>query len=105
MHRLEANEAQPWQPEGLPSSQQGHIQCTLHKKKSLPPITWGNFYRGINMISTLALTIVPIRLTPILAIYGAFTTPLYCSTLAWSILYYYFTGLGITSSYHCLWAH
>ncbi|KAI9606854.1 hypothetical protein H4Q26_006394 [Puccinia striiformis f. sp. tritici PST-130] len=43
--------------------------------------------------------------SPVLAIYGAITTPLYRSTLAWSIIYYYFTGLGITAGYHRLWAH
>ncbi|POW16916.1 hypothetical protein PSHT_06564 [Puccinia striiformis] len=69
-----------------------YVQRTLRKEKPLPPITWRNFYREINVISTLALTIVPV-----LAIYGAITTPLYRSTLAWSIIYYYFTGLGITA--------
>ncbi|POW15519.1 hypothetical protein PSTT_02078 [Puccinia striiformis] len=77
-----------------------YVQRTLRKEKPLPPITWRNFYREINVISTLALTIVPV-----LAIYGAITTPLYRSTLAWSIIYYYFTGLGITAGYHRLWAH
>ncbi|WAQ90824.1 hypothetical protein PtA15_13A223 [Puccinia triticina] len=77
-----------------------YVQRTLRKEKPLPPITWHNFYREINVISTLALTVVPV-----LAIYGAFTTPLCRATLAWSIIYYYFTGLGITAGYHRLWAH
>ncbi|POW11738.1 hypothetical protein PSTT_04994 [Puccinia striiformis] len=74
-----------------------YVQRTLRKEKPLPPITWRNFYREINLISTLALTIVPI-----LALYGSFTTPLCRLTLAWSIIYYYFTGLGITAGYHRL---
>lgn len=78
----------------------GYVQKTLRREKPLPPITWRNFYREINFISTIALTLVPI-----LAIYGATTTTLSRPTLIWSILYYYFTGLGITAGYHRLWAH
>lgn len=77
-----------------------YVQKTLKREKPLPPITWRNWYREINIVSTLALTIVPI-----LAIYGAFTTPLIIPTAIWAIAYYYYTGLGITAGYHRLWAH
>ncbi|PLW11236.1 hypothetical protein PCASD_21237 [Puccinia coronata f. sp. avenae] len=77
-----------------------YIQRTLRQERPLPPITWRNFYREINVVSTLALTIIPL-----ITIYGAFTTPLCRLTLAWSIIYYYFTGLSITAGYHRLWSH
>ncbi|KNZ64380.1 uncharacterized protein VP01_1037g16 [Puccinia sorghi] len=76
------------------------VQRALRNEESLPKINWRNCYREINLISTLALTLVPI-----VALYGALTTPLCRLTLAWSIVYYYFTGLGITAGYHRLWAH
>ncbi|CAH7674394.1 hypothetical protein BY996DRAFT_4576036 [Phakopsora pachyrhizi] len=77
-----------------------YVQKTLRKEKPLPPITWRNFYKEINIISTLALTLVPI-----VALYGSFTTPLSLATLIWSLAYYLITGLGITAGYHRLWAH
>ncbi|GAA6054310.1 hypothetical protein NBRC10513_006452 [Rhodotorula toruloides] len=77
-----------------------YVRKVLSKEKPLPPITWKNIHRNIQWISTLALTIVPL-----LSIYGAFTTPLKWQTAVWSVVYYYFTGLGITAGYHRLWAH
>jgi stearoyl-CoA desaturase (delta-9 desaturase) len=43
--------------------------------------------------------------TPIISIYGIFTTTLTRETLVWSIIYYFITGLGITAGYHRLWSH
>jgi len=43
--------------------------------------------------------------TPIAAIIGVFITPLRWETLLFSIIYYFFTGLGITAGYHRLWSH
>ncbi|KAI8609577.1 hypothetical protein BC830DRAFT_1070773, partial [Chytriomyces sp. MP71] len=43
--------------------------------------------------------------TPLIALVGALTTPLTTPTLIWSIIYYFFTGLGITAGYHRYWAH
>ena len=73
---------------------------TLAKDKPLPPITLKNWYKELNTISTLALTIVPA-----LSIYGAFTTRLSMATFIWSVVYYFFTGLGITAGYHRFYAH
>lgn len=77
-----------------------YVSKTLAKEKPLPPITWRNLHKNLNIISCLALTVVPA-----LALYGAFTTPLSRKTFIWSILYYFFTGLGITAGYHRFWAH
>ncbi|BGP49818.1 stearoyl-CoA 9-desaturase [Rhodotorula kratochvilovae] len=76
------------------------VRKVLAKERPLPPITLKTLPQNINVISTLALTIVPA-----LAIYGAFTTQLKWQTAAWSVVYYFFTGLGITAGYHRLWAH
>ncbi|KAJ3291556.1 hypothetical protein HDU79_002281 [Rhizoclosmatium sp. JEL0117] len=43
--------------------------------------------------------------TPLIALYGFATTPLQTPTFWWSVLYYFFTGLGITAGYHRYWAH
>lgn len=66
-----------------------YVRKVLSKEKPLPPITWRNLHRNIQWISTLALTIVPL-----LSLYGALTTPLKWQTAVWSVIYYYFTGLG-----------
>ncbi|KEI42080.1 uncharacterized protein L969DRAFT_83942 [Mixia osmundae IAM 14324] len=79
---------------------ESYVQTTLAKEKPLPPITWQNWYKEINVISTLALTVVPM-----IAIYGCFTTKLTWQTALWSLAYYQWTGLGITAGYHRLWAH
>jgi stearoyl-CoA desaturase (delta-9 desaturase) len=77
-----------------------YLERTLRREKPLPPITWRTFHKEINVVSTIALTLVPA-----LALYGALTTPLLRQTLIWAVVYYYFTGLGITAGYHRLWAH
>lgn len=66
-----------------------YVRKVLAKEKPLPPITLRNWYKEINIVSTLALTVVPA-----LAIYGALTTVVQTKTLIWAIAYYYFTGLG-----------
>lgn len=65
-----------------------------------PDLTIWNFYKYLNVVSVSVLT-----LTPILAIYGAFTTKLTMATAIWSVLYYLFTGLGITAGYHRCFSH
>ncbi|GAA6064368.1 hypothetical protein JCM10212_004101 [Sporobolomyces blumeae] len=77
-----------------------YVRKVLAKEKPLPPITLKTLHKNINVISTLALTVVPA-----LAIYGALTTELKWQTAVWSVVYYFYTGLGITAGYHRLWAH
>ena len=36
---------------------------------------------------------------------SAFWTPLHWQTAVWAVVYYFWTGLGITAGYHRLWAH
>lgn len=63
------------------------MRKVLAKERPLPPITLATLPQNIEVISTLALTIVPA-----LAIYGAFTTPVMWQTLLWSVAYYFYTG-------------
>jgi len=49
--------------------------------------------------------VVILSITPLLALYGFFTTPILPKTLAFAIVYYVFSGIGITAGYHRLWAH
>lgn len=69
-----------------------YVARTLAREKPLPPITWQNWYKEINVVSTVVLTVVPI-----LSVYGAFTTQLTWQTFVWCVVYYFFTGLGITA--------
>jgi stearoyl-CoA desaturase (delta-9 desaturase) len=81
-------------------SDDNYVRKVLAKERPLPPITLQNWYKEINIISTLALTIVPA-----LAFYGAMNVQVQFKTVLWAIAYYYYTGLGITAGYHRLWAH
>ncbi|KAK8167692.1 delta-9 fatty acid desaturas-like protein [Phyllosticta citrichinensis] len=64
------------------------------------PITWENWYQHVNWLNVTFIGGVP--LTGLLV---ALWTPLCLKTLVWSIIFYYWTGLGITAGYHRLWAH
>lgn len=96
-----------------------YVAYTLRNTKERPPLTWSNVWGDINYVSLAALT-----LTPAIAIWGAFTVHLCWRTAAFSVLYYFYTGLGITAGesslmflggtaylpsifvgYHRLWAH
>ena len=46
-----------------------------------------------------------IVLVPLIALLGAFTTPLQTKTAIWAVVYYFVTGMGITAGYHRLFAH
>lgn len=56
--------------------------------------------RDINWLSTIILTSVQIT-----SFYALVFVPLQMKTAVWSILYYFFTGFGITAGYHRLWSH
>ena len=77
-----------------------YVSRVLATEKPLPPVTIKNILSEIQWVSFLALTI-----TPLLAIYGLFTTSWNSYTAAWAFVYYFLTGLGITAGYHRLWAH
>lgn len=77
-----------------------YVAHTLKTQKALPPIKWEEWYKEINWLSTIILTV-----TPALGLIGAFLTSLRWETFIFSIFYYFVTGLGITAGYHRLWAH
>jgi len=43
--------------------------------------------------------------TPLISIYGLYTTELKWQTALFTLFFYFWTGLGITAGYHRLWAH
>ncbi|ORY77210.1 putative stearoyl-CoA 9-desaturase [Leucosporidium creatinivorum] len=77
-----------------------YVRKVLAKERPLPPITIATLPENLQIISCIALTLVPT-----VAIYGAFTTPLMWQTALWCFIFYFYTGLGITAGYHRLWAH
>ncbi|KAB8237673.1 hypothetical protein ETB97_008006 [Aspergillus alliaceus] len=63
-------------------------------------LTRSNWHKHVNWLNVIF--IIGIHL------YGcvqAFWVPLQTKTVIWTIIYYFFTGLGITAGYHRLWAH
>lgn len=64
------------------------------------PITWENWYKHVNWLNTFFIIFVPM-----LGLIGSYWVPLQMKTLAFSVAYYYYTGLGITAGYHRLWSH
>lgn len=59
-----------------------------------------DFVKHINVINSIILVGAPIA-----GIYGMLTVPLVWQTALFSVIYYFYTGLGITAGYHRLWAH
>ncbi|OLY82485.1 Acyl-CoA desaturase [Smittium mucronatum] len=49
--------------------------------------------------------VILLSVSPLIALYGFFTTKIQMKTLYFTILYYIFSALGITAGYHRLWAH
>jgi stearoyl-CoA desaturase (delta-9 desaturase) len=64
------------------------------------PVTNKNWTQFVNWPQSILLLS-----TPLIALYGMFTTELTRKTLIWAIGYYFITGLGITAGYHRMWAH
>ncbi|CAO3673882.1 unnamed protein product [Rhizopus stolonifer] len=64
------------------------------------PVTNKNWYQFVNWPQSILLLS-----TPLIALYGMFTTELTRKTMIWAIVYYFITGLGITAGYHRMWAH
>lgn len=64
------------------------------------PITRQNWYKHVDWLNCFFIGGIPL-----MGCIAAFWTPLTLKTLLWSILYYYWTGLGITAGYHRLWSH
>lgn len=58
---------------------------------------WFNRIDWIHMVALFGV--------PALAIHGYYTTPIVTKTVVWSIVWYFFTGMGITAGYHRLWSH
>ncbi|KAJ6571158.1 hypothetical protein B0H19DRAFT_935971 [Mycena capillaripes] len=79
---------------------ENYVSHVLKTTKPLPPITWSNLLSQLNWISVFALT-----LPPAMGIIGVYHTKLRWETAVFSVLYYFYTGLGITAGYHRLWAH
>lgn len=69
-----------------------YVTRTLQSQPPLPPIQWKNILSEIQWVSFIVLTT-----TPLLAIYGMFTTQLQLKTFIWAVVYYFITGLGITA--------
>ncbi|KAK7036263.1 acyl-CoA desaturase [Favolaschia claudopus] len=79
---------------------ENYVSHVLKTTKPLPPVTFDTLLSEINWIAVAVLTI-----PPAISIFGAYTTKLRWETGLFAVLYYFYTGLGITAGYHRLWAH
>ncbi|KAK1766746.1 hypothetical protein QBC33DRAFT_587981 [Phialemonium atrogriseum] len=96
----------PVQAEAFPDGTSDYVP--LRKKNYDPkkphisdqPITLSNWHKHVNWLNTTLIVFVPIC-----GLVGAYWVPLYLKTLIFAVVYYFYTGLGITAGYHRLWAH
>jgi hypothetical protein len=73
--------------------QENYVEYTIRTQKVLPPVTAENWWKELNYISAGVIVFVPL-----ITLYGAFTVPLQQKTAVFSVLYYFFTGLGELST-------
>ena len=73
--------------DGQPDAQRS--QTRPSSESPLPPITWRNWHRQIRWFN-LAVVV----LTPLLAVYGLYTTTLTTPTVLFSAAYYVFNMIG-----------
>lgn len=71
-----------------------YVDYTVRSTKPLPPVTWQNFWTELNWLNVVILTI-----TPVLTVYGLYTTKIVWKTALFSVFYYFVTGLGM---FNCL---
>lgn len=64
------------------------------------PMTLKNWYKHINWLSTTLIIFLPL-----MGVIASYFVPLQLNTALFAVLYYFFSGLGITAGYHRLWAH
>ncbi|RAO70036.1 uncharacterized protein BHQ10_006048 [Talaromyces amestolkiae] len=63
-------------------------------------MTLKNWYKHVDWLNVYFIIGIPL--------YGCIQSlwvPLQLKTAVWAVLYYFYTGLGITAGYHRLWAH
>jgi stearoyl-CoA desaturase (delta-9 desaturase) len=94
------------QAEAFPDGTTDYVPLRDSNKKLDPkkphitelPITWGNWYKHVNWLNTFFIIGVPM-----LGLIGAYWVPLQMKTLVFSVLYYFYTGLGITAGESNFW--
>ncbi|KAH8432749.1 acyl-CoA desaturase [Aspergillus melleus] len=79
-------------------SQHKKMESSVHIADT--PITARNWHKHVNWLNVFMIIGIPL--------YGciqAYWVPLQLKTAIWAVVYYFFTGLGITAGYHRLWSH
>jgi hypothetical protein len=69
-----------------------YVDKLLRNAEPLPPITWSNWHREVRWFSLSVIVI-----TPLIALYGALTTPLDARTFWFCAFYYVFNMIGEVS--------
>jgi len=81
-----------------PNRAKSHDPKKIHITET--PMTRTNWYKHVNWLNVTLILGIPL--------YGciqAIWTPLRLQTALFAVVYYFWTGLGITAGYHRLWAH
>jgi hypothetical protein len=94
----------PVQAEAFPDGTSDYVPVRTNKKLDPKkphitdqPITLQNWYQHVNWLNTILICIVPMA-----GLIGAYWVPLHMKTLVFSIVYYFYCGLGITAGKPCL---
>lgn len=70
----------------------GAVKEKKDKHISEQPVTLKNWYKHIDWVNVTFVAIIPF-----FGLIAAFSTPLLWKTAAWTLFYYFLTGLGITA--------
>ncbi|OIW31777.1 hypothetical protein CONLIGDRAFT_660032 [Coniochaeta ligniaria NRRL 30616] len=97
----------PVQAEAFPDGTSDYVPIRTNKKLDPKkphitdlPITLKNWYQHVNWLNTILIIMVPM-----VGLISSYWVPLRMKTLVFSVVYYFYCGLGITAGYHRLWSH
>ncbi|KAJ7759652.1 delta 9-fatty acid desaturase protein [Mycena metata] len=79
---------------------ENYVTYILSSTKPRPPISWRNLRSELDWVN-----VVMVPLVPLISLLGAYRTKLRWETALFAVVYYFYTGVGITAGYHRLWAH
>jgi stearoyl-CoA desaturase (delta-9 desaturase) len=75
-----------------PTKKGSSMKAMKQQHISEQPVTLANWWKHIDWVNVVFVAVIPF-----FGLIAAFSTPLLWKTVAWALLYYFMTGLGITA--------
>ncbi|KAL1883816.1 hypothetical protein VTK73DRAFT_8352 [Phialemonium thermophilum] len=102
---MASSSSSPAQAEAFPDGTSDYVPLRKKYDPKKPhiadqPMTWSNWYKHVNWLNTTFIIFVPA-----IGLISTYWVPLQFKTLIFSVIYYFYTGLGITAGYHRMWSH